>query len=272
MAYVKSHPRFLALLLCLAAGAVTLGWWSLAPTTAVSAVGPSALPAAHRAALMQVYEPLEESVADRIARLRRETGTDDAVLAAANLDAQGLVTVLSTLRTWFESNAATLATRDAAISSQRALIVRLESANTNGQNVIEDLNTARSTLADLEESHRTYLASARATWLSVLSQQQLALADLMWDSSLDMPYRVLDLNDGQQKALRSARVRYQQRLSVTRDSASRHALKQQFEQDLETAIGSGNLTQLGSLAEYLAAASQRVVAAVNLVLPREGEG
>lgn len=262
MVALRRNTRWLSLggVACVAAA----GLWMAATRGSTGAIS--------AALLFQRYPPLDEVAADRIDALRRAAGVDDDALAAVNGTSQNLETVLSGVRSWFENNAGDLSTRQAAISDKRAEIRRLESANKNGSDVIGQLNTARAASAALESAHEGYLASARTGWLGSLTQAQRDLIGVMHgNAGLAMPYRALTLSDPQKEQLNSARRRYHQRLSGTRDAAARRALRLAHDQEVASAIGAGNVQQLGTLAGYLGAASSRTTAMVNYVLPRELE-
>ncbi len=231
------------------------------------------LPYAPAAFVVQSYPPLGDVDAARIDQLRRDAGLDDDVLACCDLTDEQLETLLSATRSWFDTNDATLAAAVSDIADQRALIRFLRSEIANGRDETQRLREAKAALAQAEAAHAALVSAVRTGVLGGLSPSQRTLADLMLaGGDLVMPYRILGLNDTQRDALSQTRSRYHQRLSVARSAQTRAGIHREYVSALQSAIGATNVQKLAALAAYRGAASQRVVAAVQLVLPRDEQG
>jgi hypothetical protein len=252
------------------------GWLSLAGILVCAlAVGGWVLsrsaPAA--VAMQQSYQPLDAVSASQIEALRRENGLDDDALAAIDASAQQLEALLVAVRSWHETNAAVWFQKRSAVADQRALIRQLRSAINMGRDRTAELAAAIRQLTQLEADYESSVAGLRLAAAVGLSPNQQALAERMrLRRSISMPFRVLGLNGAQDRALRQARSRYHQRLAVTRDTQQRATIREEYEQELESALGTANLQWLNTLRGYLGPASERVVAAVQTVLAVEPQG
>jgi hypothetical protein len=190
-----------------------------------------------------------------------------------DLSAVQLEDVLAETRSWYETNVSDVLAKWSAIADARALIRHYRAQINMGQDASQDLETAEQQLAQAESAYETLVAGLRQAALAELSDSEQALSEHMRQRrELLMPFRVLDLSQAQDDGWQQARLRYLQRLAVTRDAQTRATLRSQYAQDLETALGSGNMQTLATLRGYLGSASQRVVTAVQTVLPVETEG
>jgi len=258
MAVIRRHPRlFGGLSLTLALLALV---WLLWPHVPPAQADPG-------------YDPLDPVKAARVHALRRALALDNDVLACLDLESPQLESLLAQLRSWYETNSTDLAQRQAAVADQRARVRQLESAVNMGEDRVAELTAARQQLATLEAQYATYLAGVRQSLIGGLPAPSQALVARM-DAAreLPMPFRVLALTPEQLQACQAARTRYQQRLTVARTNDQRVSAQAAYEQDLEAAIGTQNLQTLAALKNYLGPASERVVAALNLVLPARPRG
>jgi hypothetical protein len=259
MAVVRRNAGWLSaavLVLC----AAVAGWWLLTPRPAPAMV-------------QEGYTPLDAVAAGHIDALRRENGLDDDTLAALDATAAQLESVLAESRDWYDGNKTDLLTHWSGLADQRALIRRYQSEVAMGTDRASELASARQQLAQLEASYATFVAGLRqAAWVDLSDSQETLAEHMRARRDVPMPFRVLELSAAQDAGWQRARTRYLQRLAVTREAADRATIRAQYAQELETAIGSANLQNLASLRSYLGPASQRVVAAVQTVLPVESEG
>lgn len=259
MAVIRRNPELfsglaIAVVLTLAAG--WLLWPSPEPTLA-----------------QEGHQPLDAVAAGQVDILRQDAGLDDNVLAALDLTDVQLETVLAELRDWYDTNSATLISAWSALGDQRARVRLLESAIAMGENRATALANARQQLVTLETQYETLLAGLRTAAWGEVGASQRALAQRMHaQQTLPMPFRVLDLSAGQQENLHRLLARHHQRLAVTRDPQQRAAVQRQYRQELERVIGASGMQTLAALDQYLGASSQRVVAAVQTVLPLRPEG
>ena len=230
---------------------------------------------AHPAATLgeEGYEPIDALTAARIDVLRHDAGLDNDVLGAMDLSAAELEALLSDLRDWYGTNSASLVAQWSTLADQRARIRYLQSAINMGGDEAEALATAQQALARSQAAYETLLASARSATLSELEQSEQALAEHMRSqAALPMPYRVLDLSTSQQADLKRAQAHYQQRLCVARTAEQRSTYKSMHDQDVSAAIGVASEQTLASLRGYLGSSSERVVTALDTVLPVADEG
>jgi hypothetical protein len=240
--------------------ALLAAWWALSPHPP-------------RAVAEGRYDALDAVAAAQVDLLRRENGLDDDALAAMNLNDGQLEVVLAAARAWYETNVSALVAKWSGIADQRALIRHYRSQINMGQDMSNELEAAERQLAQLESAYETFVSGLRRTALAGLSDSQQAMSEHMrLRRELPMPFRVLDLSEAQDTGWQQARTRYLQRLAVTRDAQTRATIRGQYARHLETALGSGNMQTLATLRGYLGAASGRVVAVVQLVLPVETEG
>ena len=93
------------------------------------------------------YTALDEETAARIDALRAAAGIDNDALAALDLSQVQLETVLSGLRTWYETNAATLAQQNESVARARATVRGLATQLGQGEDVAAALTAAESELA-----------------------------------------------------------------------------------------------------------------------------
>lgn len=269
MAAIRQNARWLSATGLLLGAAFVVWWWVLPrPATGEPpAAAAAALP------LLQTYEPLDAVAAGQIDELRRENALDDDTLAALDLSSSELETVLASARTWYETNVAKWVSRRSAVADQRALIRKFLSDINNGIDRSAELSAARQQLPLLEADREALAVLLRQTTGAGLSQGQRTLADGMRARrSSPMPYRVLTLTAEQDRALRRALNRYRQRISVTRSAQTRSTIRADFDQELAAGIGAVNLQTLATLRTYRGSASERVTAAVQLVLPGGGQG
>ena len=263
MAAIRRHAPWLAPL-AVAALFVAIGWWLLRGTLPQA----SAAAAAAAAALQDPYPPLDPVTAGRLNQLRSDAGLDDDTLGVLNLDQSALVDLLADARTWFESNATQLQARRQTLAEQRALVRKHHSRIQMGEDAVGEYNAARTQLAQLEAEYATFVAGCTTGTLDELSEPQATLATRMREQkSLPMPYRTLSLTTEQQGELRKALIRYGQRRSNAATVEEREAARTAFDSELTSAIGAGNIQALGTLRGYLGESSQRLVSAINTVLP-----
>jgi len=253
MAVIRRHPTLFGMLM-LALGVVACGWllW----------------PQPQRAAAQVTYQPLDAVTAAHIQVLRDDAGLDNDTLGALNLTQPRLESLLAALRSWHDAHGAAWLAKWTALADQRAQIRLLESAIQGGQDQASALTAARQQLAQLQLEYETLVADLRSSALTGLDETGRALADRMRaQRTTPMPFRVLNLTGAQPADLALAGARYHQRLSITRDDEQRAQLYTDYQQALTQALGSPALQTLSALGGYLGAASERVVAAVQTVLP-----
>ncbi len=221
----------------------------------------------------ETYTPLDGVDAALMERLRRETGLDDEVLACIDVSSAQLETMLASLRSWYETNKTELLAQQAAVADQAAVIRVLQSANRIGEDVLSDLAAARQELTRRQNAYATLLETPHNDALTGLSDDELAVAERVYQRfGISMPFRFLELTDNQDRSVTSVRTRYFKRLAMARDADERSAARTEYLQDIEGAIGAANIQELNALKTYLGDASERVVAAVQTVLPEESEG
>jgi len=220
----------------------------------------------------QSYTPLDEMSFGEVQQLRRDLHLDDDALGCMNLTATQLETLVAGLRNWYETNAADLRARRAALADQRALVRHHESEIKMGRGDVASLTDARGQLAVLEAAHASYLAGVETQVLASLSDAQRTQFDIAKaNATMPMPLRALNLTAGQADAVRAARARYFRSIGVQRDPELLAAIKADYEQAVANAVGAANAQQLDTLRGILGPASVRVVSALNLVLPEEDE-
>ncbi|MEW6253108.1 MAG: hypothetical protein AB1716_20920 [Planctomycetota bacterium] len=254
MAVIRRHPTLSVTVVCvlLLAGAGLLLW---------------PRPVAHA---QLGYEPLTPVAAARVADLRVSAGLDDDALAAADLSAEQLDSVLPALRSWYEGHEQAWNAAVSAVADQQALIRRLESAIANGRDERQALAAARQTLAQREAELETLVQDLHTSCLGALSAEQRALVvHMRTRRDQPMPFRLLALTAEQDQARARISSDYHQRLALARDRQTAGALTRTYEQQLADALGPTALQKLAALAEYRGAASLRVVYALNQVFPRQ---
>ncbi len=259
MATIRRNAKWLSAAALLLLG-VLGGWWLLSWH-------------APRALASETYTPLDAVTAAQIDRLRQEVGVTDDVLAAINPSDEQAATILAAVRSWYEANSENLLARRTALADQQALVRHWASEIRLGEDAADELAAARTQLAQLTESYESYIAGVRESLGQQFSNEQLALLDQMCSQpEVPMPFRVLDLTESQRNALAEAQTTYRKRLAVAREPQQQAQLRAAYEQALANVLGPANLQQLASLSGYLGSSSERVVAAIELVLPVEDEG
>lgn len=216
------------------------------------------------------YTPLDPLSATQIAEIRQAAGLDDDVLAACNFSDAELEELLAGLRNWYASNSAAWQRSVSAIADTRSLIRLYEGEISNGRDRTGARTEAITQLAALETERSTLLGDLRQVVLANASEGVRTLIEQMrTQSDVGFPYRALFLSSDQKTQLTTAIVRFNQRSAVTRDGDDRGQIEGEFDQELRSAIGQSNAQSLENLKSYLTAASERVVNAVQKVLPVE---
>ena len=257
MAALRRHPYALG---SVCAGAlVCLALWSASPASLLFYWN-------------EGYTPLDPQAASDIQTLRTDAGLDDNALAIANLSDAQAEAVLAAVRAWYESNLAGWRERNAAIAAQRGLIAVYGAEISNGTDRRSDYVAAERALATARSDYETQLAVLRQTALASITEgQRSAIETVRAGRSLPMPYCALGLDETQKLALVAASTRYQQRL-LGADAEGRQSIESDYAGELRSAIGSANIEALNNLRSYLTPASERVVTAVQKVLPVASEG
>lgn len=220
------------------------------------------------AAADPAYEVLAPATAHRVTALRSAAGLDDDALAALNLSAEQLYTLLGEVRDWYDTDGAEAWAARAAVVDQEARIRQLRTALHLGADARAALTAAQQTLAQLEAAYANELAGLRASVAGTLSPSQSALLDhLRAHDDVPMPFRILGLTSAQQAALSQARADYLQQRALARDDEARTEAADTYRQALAGALGPEHLQTLAAFAAYRAGAAARVVAALNEVLP-----
>lgn len=135
---VRRHPTLFGLVGALSVIGILVWYSSIATPPA------HATPAAAAALRLPPPELLDPVTAGEIDALRRDTGLSNEALDVLNLNDP--VTLLSDMKTWYDSNREELATRRKAIADLQGAIRLHRSAIACGQDESEALNTARTQL------------------------------------------------------------------------------------------------------------------------------
>ncbi len=258
MARLRAHVRTVTLFGVLLACGGVLTWYSLSQPAD---------------AAMLIYLELSEQDAAEIDQIRRDLSMDGAALACLDLSEAELDLVLSTVRTWHGTNAASWRSAQRAVADQAGIVRHIQSELRQGRGEVAELQSARATLAQRETEYEGVIDQLRqlvlASWAPADRDTYANMTD---QPDLPLPFRALDLTQEQSDAVAAARRAYRARMAVELPDDVAAAERSSFEAAVASAIGSGNQLKLAAINQASTDASVRVVASEQRVLPVDDGG
>lgn len=185
---------------------------------------------------------------DAVVTLLKDISLDRDALIALNADSEQAASILSTARTWRETNASTLVTLKNTIDQKVVAVRKLEKAERMGPadpGRAAALALAREQLGTARASHRSALSPLESSVNTLLSESQRTTWNaIRHGHGRKMPIRMLALTDTQRLAVSRAHRTYErQRRAATTDqerstavSTWESALKQILTQDQENVM------------------------------------
>ncbi len=258
-------PIMLGVFLVAIAGGGWL-WWA-APDVGVSHAQDPPPP--------EEYADLDPIEASRIAGLRNDLGLDDDALVGLNLTADQAEDVLALVREEALDEHETIHARKVAIAEKEGALRaarRKIRIGPRDETLIASIPTLKADIATAEAQYETLLAGVRTRMNSLLSEtQQSTWAALRANTGMRMPDRLLSLSDEERRELKRARRHYRRRLAQASDATERAAAKSTYESDRDDVLDATDDQVLAAYHTSAGDASERVVFAVDTVLPVEAE-
>lgn len=217
--------------------------------------------------------PIDRLERDAIVELLEDVSLDRDALIALNLSAQQASDVLSSVRTWYETNASTLASLQGTVDQHILTIRQLEKATRMGPADVErdqQLAVARQDLATAKAARESALDSLKTNVNSDLSAgQQTTWLAIATGHGQTMPLRMLDLTSSQRVALSKAKHHHRWRRNSARDEQARATAATTLATELNTILTQDQQNLCSSYDSYYAASSGVVATAWNEVLALE---
>ncbi len=254
MARLRAHVRAVTLFGVLLTCGGVLTWYGLSRPA--------------EAAMLIAYLELSEQDAAEIDQIRRDLSMDGAALCCLDLSEPELDLVLNAVRTWHGTNSESWRSAHRAVADQIGIVRHIQSELRQGRGEVAELQSARATLAQRESEYDDLIDQLRqlvlASWTPAVRDTYANIAD---QPGLPLPFRALDLTQEQREAVATARRVYRARMAVELPDDVAAAERSSFEAAVASAIGSSNQLKLTAINETSTAASARVVASEQRVLP-----
>lgn len=219
--------------------------------------------------------PLTEMSADAIRLLLEDVALDREALIGLNVTSQQAESVLTTVRDWYQRNAAQLASLQADIADAAAALQTIEQAIAMGpaqEGQQQDLANARATLHEAHQDYASALSPLRGDVAEVLSKSQnQTWAAIEASYGSNMPLRLIALSSQQRLDLGRAQRHYQWQLAAATTPQDRSAAVAAWQSALNSILSSEQGQVLDAFHKYQAASSQAVSAAFDSVLAVTGK-
>lgn len=221
------------------------------------------------------YPELNAIAAGRIAELRRDLGLDNDALVGLNVTDAQVEQILALARTSAIDREAEITALQVAIGQEKGALREVRRKIRIGprdEAVIASLPTLERNLAAAEGQYEQFLGGLRQQVDGILDGAQRAQwAVLRNNAGLRLPDRLLALSDEQRVELLRAKRRQRRRRAVAQDAPGRAAAAASHQAERAAVLSPGHQQVLVAFQQTAPAASERVVQAVNKVLPVEEE-
>lgn len=238
---------------------VTTGaWWWMGTSATAQAPEP-------------LFSQVTEQDRDELSSILTHVDLDLSALAALNISDQQAIDVMSTARTWWESNGSALDSLASTVATKRAALEDLEKSRRlggQGASSVEDVDTARADLATANAAYDAAFKPLRAVLSAQLSGTQISTWRTLangWGRQL--PVRMLDLTAQQRHDYAKAKRVYRLQMAAASDAQSRNDALARFQQSLAVILTPDNQAVLDSYMGYIADSSQAVQNAMDTVMP-----
>ena len=216
------------------------------------------------------YAPLSTFEHDAIRNLLADVAMDRTALVALNPTASQAESVLSTVRSWWFDNQATLSSLKATIVNERATVRQLRRDIAMGTAQPGAQDTLRLAIADLATARQAYRDGLGPVETSVnallSSSQQPTWSAIKTGWGQDMPIRMLSLSGQQRIDLSRAKRRYQYSHAAASSDAERSTAVSTWQADLDQILTTAQESVLDAYDGYYPTASTAVATAIDTVL------
>lgn len=219
------------------------------------------------------YPELDAIDAGRIAELRRDLRLDDDALVGLNVTDAQAEQILAFCRTNAIDRNAEIRVLRIAIGQEKAALREARRTIRIGprdEAVIASLPALERNLAAAKGQYEQFLGALRQPVDGFLDGAQTAQwAVLRNNAGMRLPDRLLALSDEQQVELLRAKRRQRRRRAVAEDASGRAAATATHQAERAAVLTPGHQQVLASFQQTATAASERVVRAIDKVLPVE---
>ena len=219
------------------------------------------------------YTPLSKVRHDAIRNVLADASLDAEALIALNLSSSQAESLVSAVRTWYESNESTLNAELADIAAKTQALRDKEQTIRMGPYSAEN-ETARATavsdLAAARTAYRTTLQGLDTGVNNILSESQRSTwAAIKTGWGQKMPVRMLSLTDAQRISVSDIEHRYERQVAAANSQAERDTAASARQTALSSVLTQEQLTVMSSYPSYYASSSSAVNSALAEVLATE---
>ena len=225
------------------------------------------------AALMQEplpLQPVTRAERDAVVGLLDRVGLDRDALTALNVTVEQAESLLTEVRTWQDTNKATLASLKLAVDQQVGAVRKIEKAikmGTAGAGGAAQRDLRHQELADAKATSASALAPLERNLGSILSTSQRATwTAIRKGHGRKMPIRMLDLSNDQRLAVSRAERTYRRQRAAASTKAERETAVATRDAAMAGILTADQKNVVSAFSTYYAASSGAVAGAFDSVL------
>ncbi|UCE61736.1 MAG: hypothetical protein JSU63_08300 [Phycisphaerales bacterium] len=222
------------------------------------------------------YDPLTRVQRSGIINVLEEISLDRDALIALNLSAEQAESVMDTVRSWYLTNAATLATLQEDLAEAKHDVLMAKKVIAKGPaNPANDaaLAVARDDRADAKAAYASAFSSLKSSINSELTESQRTTWTAIQSGwGQNMPLRMLSLSDEQRIAISKAERGYRWRQAAAESDSDRANAVSARETAWTQILTETQRSVIDAYRSYYATSSAHVATAFDTVLAVEEQG